>query len=281
MLRTYETPHQPRACLYWLRPITLNGRQGVADGENDLAVTITAAAHTDIGCVRKSNQDTFGTDPGMRLYVVCDGMGGAAGGEIASRLAVDAFLESFRASSLSPEPALHQAAMVANAAVLARAEAEPALRGMGSTLIAAHVEADRLHLVNIGDSRAYLIRAGECAQLTVDHSYLEEQVSLGLMTREMANASPLQSVITRAVGIHEGFEPDLTNIGIEDGDFVLLTSDGLTRHIGNATIADIVAAQGSVDQHELDARCVRLIECAKQRGGSDNITCILLQFVVS
>ena len=164
-----------------------------------MAVTITAAAHTDIGCVRKNNQDTFGVDAALQLYIVCDGMGGAAGGEIASRLAVDAFLESFRASSRPPESALHQAAVAANTAVLTRAEAEPALQGMGSTLVAAYVQAERLHLVNIGDSRAYLIRGGECAQLTVDHSYLEEQVSLGLMTREMANASPLQSVITRAV----------------------------------------------------------------------------------
>jgi serine/threonine protein phosphatase PrpC len=246
-----------------------------------LAVTITAAAHTDIGCVRKNNQDTFGIDTESRLYVVCDGMGGAAGGEIASRLAVDAFVESFRAASLPLESALHHAAEAANVAVLTRAEAEPELRGMGSTLVAAHVQAERLHLVNVGDSRAYLIRGGECAQLTVDHSYIEEQVSLGRMTREMANASPLQSVITRAVGIHEGFEPDLTNVGIEEGDFVLLTSDGLTRHVGNAAIADIVAAQGKVDQHELDARCIKLIERAKERGGSDNITCILLRFSVS
>jgi serine/threonine protein phosphatase PrpC len=246
-----------------------------------LAVTITAAAHTDIGCVRKNNQDTFGVDDSLRLYIVCDGMGGAAGGEIASRLAVDAFVDSFRASSLPLEPTFHQAAEAANFAVLARAEAQPDLLGMGSTLVAAHVEAERLHLVNIGDSRAYLVRGGECAQLTVDHSYLEEQVTLGLITREMADASPLQSVITRAVGIYEGFEPDLTEIGIEDGDFILLTSDGLTRHVGNAAIAHIVAAQGSVDQDELDARCVRLIERAKEGGGSDNITCILLRFSVS
>jgi protein phosphatase len=152
---------------------------------------------------------------------------------------------------------------------------------MGSTLVAAHVEAERLQLINVGDSRAYLIRGGECTQLTVDHSYLEEQVRLGLMTREMANASPLQSVITRAVGIHEGFEPDLSNVGIEDGDFILLTTDGLTRHVGNAAIADIVAGQGIVDQPGLDARCLKLIELAKTRGGSDNITCIVLQFSIA
>jgi PPM family protein phosphatase len=250
-----------------------------------LAVTITAAAHTDIGCVRKSNQDTFGADPATRLYVVCDGMGGAAGGEIASRLAVDAFIEGFRAASasaeFSSEHALYGASVAANAAVLSRARAEPALRGMGSTLVAAHVEGERLHLVNIGDSRAYLIRGHECAQLTVDHSFLEEQVRDGHMTRAAADASPLQSVITRAVGVDPELEPDLTHIGIEHGDIVLLTSDGLTRHVDSAAIADIVAAQVIVDQDALDARCIKLIQLAKKRGGSDNITCILLQLAVS
>jgi PPM family protein phosphatase len=113
--------------------------------------------------------------------------------------------------------------------------------------------------------------------LTVDHSYLEEQVRHGLMTREAAAASPMQSVITRAVGIQEGFEPDLTNIEIEDGDFVLLTSDGLTRHVGNATIASVVSEKHS----SLEARCSELIERAKKRGGSDNITCVLLLFAKS
>jgi serine/threonine protein phosphatase PrpC len=248
-----------------------------------LAVTITTAAQSDIGCVRKNNQDTFGLDADAQLYVVCDGMGGAAGGEVASRVAVDAFLESFRASREheSSDRALGRAAEAANAAVVYRAAAEPRLRGMGTTLVAAHVDAERLRLVNVGDSRAYLIRDGECSQLTVDHSYIEEQVRLGLMTREVAQASPMQSVITRAVGIQEDFEPDLTNIGIEDGDFVLLTSDGLTRHVGNEAIARIVSEEHSVEQSSLEARCAQLIECAKQRGGSDNITCILLQFSIS
>jgi serine/threonine protein phosphatase PrpC len=252
-----------------------------------LAVSIRAAAKTDIGRVRRSNQDTFGVDTDAQLYVVCDGMGGAAGGEIASRISVDAFIAGFRGAgriegTSSPGPqrsahALYRAAMLANSAVLARAAMEPALRGMGSTLVAAHVEANRVQLVNVGDSRAYLIRDGKCEQLTVDHSYLEEQVRLGFMTRSVADASPLQSVITRAVGIPEGFEPDLSQVAIGSGDFILLTSDGLTRHVDNATIARIVSSKDGRRENSLDARCEELIDRAKQGGGSDNITCVLLQ----
>jgi protein phosphatase len=249
--------------------------------ETTALVTVTAAAQTDIGCVRKKNQDTFGIDNDAQLYVVCDGMGGAAGGEVASRIAVDAFVESFRnASDDAPDSALSAAAFAANAAVLARANAEPALRGMGSTLVAAHLKGESLHLVNVGDSRAYLVRGSDCAQLTIDHSYLEEQVRLGLMSRKDANASPMQSIITRAVGIAEGFAPDLSSLGIEDGDYLLLTSDGLTRYLSADTIAGVVSGKDAPHATSLDARCAALIECAKERGGSDNITCILLQFTV-
>ncbi len=253
-----------------------------------MAVSITAAAQSDIGRVRKSNQDAFGVAPDVRLYVVCDGMGGAAGGEIASHLAVDAFIASFRAASHrgasveGPQRsanALYQAALAANAAVLARADAEPALNGMGSTLVAAHVESERVHLVNVGDSRAYLLRDDDCLQLTVDHSYLEEQVRLGYMTRAAADASPMQSVITRAVGIQEGFEPDLSRVEVVDGDIILLASDGLTRHVDAPAIAQIVNGEAGREA-SLVACCKALVDAALERGGSDNITCALIQIAI-
>jgi serine/threonine protein phosphatase PrpC len=258
-----------RGCLYWSGLIPRNGRHEAAEREKDLAVTITAAAQTDIGCVRKSNQDTFGVDDASQLYVVCDGMGGAAGGEVASGEAVNAFLASFDAQNAD---ALCVAASAANAAVLARAEAEPALRGMGSTLVAAHVDGNLLRLVNVGDSRAYLVRGGECRQLTEDHSYVQEQVRAGLMTQALAEASPLQSVITRAVGAEEALEPDCSAIEVRAGDVVLLTSDGLTRHVTDAEIAALVGGEQSLEE-----RCAELVELAKVNGGSDNITCVLLQ----
>jgi len=234
-----------------------------------LAVRITAAAQTDIGHVRKSNQDTFGVDEASQLYVVCDGMGGAAGGEVASGVAVHAFLASF--DGRNPD-ALCVAAAAANDAVLARAKVEPALRGMGSTLVAAHVDGSLLRLVNVGDSRAYLVRGGKCRQLTEDHSYVQEQVRAGLMTVAVAEASPLQSVITRAVGADEALEPDCSAVELRVGDVVLLTSDGLTRHVSDAEIASI-AGEGI----GLEERCAVLVELAKVNGGSDNITCVLLQ----
>ena len=258
-----------RGCLYWSGLIPRNGRQAAAEREKDLAAIITAAARTDIGCVRKSNQDTFGVDEASQLYVVCDGMGGAAGGEIASGVAVHAFLASFDARN--PE-GLCVAAMAANSAVLARANAEPALRGMGSTLVAAHVDGSLLRLVNVGDSRAYLVRGGECRQLTEDHSYVQEQVRAGLMTPALAEASPLQSVITRAVGADEALEPDCSAIELRAGDVVLLTSDGLTRHVTDAEIASVAGGGGGLEE-----RCAELVEMAKANGGSDNVTCVLLQ----
>lgn len=257
-----------------------------------MAVTVTAAAKTDIGKVRRKNQDTFGLDAALKVYVVCDGMGGVAGGEIASCLSVDAFLATLRTSTgngqksvAQDEPQrsdllLFQAVKAANASVLTRANSDPALRGMGSTLVAALVEDHRLHLANVGDSRAYLVRGREIRQLTVDHSYLQEQVRQGFITEEMAAASPMQSVITRAVGVEENLKPDLSGLLLEQDDRILLTSDGLTRHVSDSEIADIISAPESPSQTALERCCERLIELANERGGSDNITCLLFRVEV-
>lgn len=257
-----------------------------------MAVTVTAAAKTDIGKVRRKNQDTFGLDAALKVYVVCDGMGGVAGGEIASCLAVDTFLATLRTAAASGQDSvaqsepqrsdllLFQAVKAANSAVLARGTADPALRGMGSTLVAALVEGDRLHIANVGDSRAYLVRDGEIRQLTVDHSYLQEQVRQGFITEEMAAASPMQSVITRAVGVEEGMRPDLFGQELHSGDRILLTSDGLTRHVTDAEIAELVAAPQVATQPGLERCCDRLIELANARGGSDNVTCLVLNAAV-
>lgn len=253
-----------------------------------MAVMVTAAARTDIGRVRRKNQDTFGIDTKLQVYVVCDGMGGAAGGEVASCMAVDVFLGNLRTAArdgngtvaeLEPQRSDHmlfQAVKSANTAVFERGRNDAALRGMGSTLVAALIEENRLHLANVGDSRAYLIRDGEARQLTVDHSYLQEQVRQGLITEAMAAVSPMQSVITRAVGVDEGTKPDLSGMELRNADRVLLTSDGLTRHVSDEEIGGIISQERRGGQHELEASCVRLIELANERGGSDNVTCVLL-----
>ena len=249
-----------------------------------MAMTVLAAAQTDIGCVRGNNEDSFGGDAEHQIYVVCDGMGGVAGGEVASAIAVKEFLKAFGvavttggADAETAKSALFHAAIAANKAVYDRALLEPHHRGMGATLVAAHVIGERLMVVNVGDSRAYLFREGESTQLTLDHTFLSEQVRRGLMTQAMADESPMQSVITRAIGIEESVEPDLFGVDLEQGDLTLLASDGLTRYVTDEEIAQIVSSSELAGPQELAERCEKLIELAKDRGGADNITCILMQ----
>jgi serine/threonine protein phosphatase PrpC len=248
---------------------------------------IEAAARTDVGRARRSNQDSFGVDDELGLYVVCDGMGGAAGGEIASRIAVETFLQIARQELLSMHDAnpectrcsLLRAAAAANRAVLARANFDIALRGMGTTLVAARIAGDSVTVLNVGDSRAYLFQPDQAAQLTAkqltqDHSYLAEQVRCGRLTEAQAAHSGLQSVITRAIGADQDVTPDLYDATLRPGDALLLCSDGLTRHVAADDLVRIVADNAN---HPADDTCARMIDLANARGGSDNITCLLLR----
>ncbi len=247
-----------------------------------MALRVEAGARSDIGLVRRSNQDRFGMDEQLSLYVVCDGMGGAAGGEVASELAVDTFLQIARQelACVSCDPAertpqaLRRAVAAANRAVLERARWEMPLRGMGSTLVAARVEGDRATVVHVGDSRAYLVRDGAAQQLTNDHSYVAEQLRLGLMEPAQAALSPMRSVITRAIGADTDVQPDVMSVAIQAGDTLLLASDGLTRHVADAEIAALLSSAAGAE----DA-CAALVEMAKARGGSDNVTCLVLKVV--
>jgi len=246
-----------------------------------LALFAELAARTDTGLVRRNNEDDYGYDDGLGLYVVCDGMGGAAGGEIASKLAVDTFLviarqeiESLNGSCDATELALGRAVAAANRAVVVRAGWDICYRGMGTTLVGARFYKDRLTIVHVGDSRAYLLRDGLAVPLTEDHSYVAEQLRMGLMGDEQAANSSMQSVITRAIGVDSDVQPDFRNLTLQNGDWLLLTTDGLTRHVSVDEIAErILSASGTDDASE------RLVEIAKQRGGSDNITCIVVRFV--
>jgi len=245
--------------------------------------TLDFAAATDIGCQRGNNEDSFGYDAELHVYVVCDGMGGSAAGEVASGMAVRAMIESFEslsAPSQDSEPdfpveermmrSIHEA----NRAVREAADANPQLHNMGTTLVCASLNGSRLVVGNVGDSRAYLIRNGACSQITLDHSLIDEQLRQGLITPEMAAVSHLQSVITRAIGAADNVEPDLFAVELELSDMVLLTSDGLTRYAK----ADDIAAS-ALPEAELTAICHSLIDHAKQRGGADNITCMMLRVV--
>jgi serine/threonine protein phosphatase PrpC len=237
------------------------------------------AAATDIGCKRTNNEDSFGYDAEQQIFVVCDGMGGSAAGEVASSMAVRTVIDSFAGAGESAdgnpdtvENRLLNAIFEANRAVRDAGSQNPELNSMGTTLVCACFDGDRAVVGNVGDSRAYLVREGNCIQITQDHSFLAEEIRKGNLTPEMAAASNLQSVITRAIGAADSVEPDLFAARLMPGDMVLLASDGLTRY---ASSDEISAAAGS--SGELTAVCNALIEHAKQGGGADNITCILLR----
>ena len=235
------------------------------------AYTLDFAAATDIGCHRGNNEDSFGYDAEQHLYVVCDGMGGSAAGEVASGMAVRALIETFeslaiqatsRGEELPTEQRLLFSIHEANRVVRAASEENPELHNMGTTLVCACLHEHRILVGNVGDSRAYLIRNGVCSQITLDHSLLDEQVRQGLITPEMAAASNLQSVITRAIGTADEVEADLFAAELNLNDMFLLTSDGLTRY---AKPEDI--AQAASPDAELTTICQSLIDHAKQRGG--------------
>ena len=231
---------------------------------------------TDVGCKRTNNEDSFGYDLAAQLFVVCDGMGGMAAGEVASSTAVNKLLQCFSdhaASNSAIEERLYQAIAHANEEVCALSRDNDQLRGMGTTLVSACLDGRKIVIGNVGDSRAYFLRDGGCVQITHDHSYLAEQVRNGTMTADDAGASPLQSLITRAIGTAESVEPDLFSAALEPGDMVLLTTDGLTRYADADAIAKIVLANP-----ELQQACQMLINIAKEQGAVDNVTCLLLRF---
>jgi PPM family protein phosphatase len=244
-------------------------------------MTAKAAARTSTGRVRNSNEDAFGFRPEHGIYVVCDGMGGAAGGEIASRMAVDTVLQRLSADG-DPRPGrekLHEAISEANRVVLERAEREAGLYGMGTTLVALLLteniepgpEPGRVLIAHAGDSRCYLWRAGELKRVTQDHSLVDEQIRLGTMTVEEAERSPFRSVITRAIGTQKSVTEDELEMDLEKGDIFLLCTDGLTREVSEDKIAQVLRA-GS----DLDRAAQALVDKANEGGGRDNVTALLV-----
>jgi protein phosphatase len=249
-----------------------------APAEAPTPIRVLVSALTDVGCVRTNNEDSFGYDESLGIFVVCDGMGGMASGEVASAHAVTAMVDGFASSACSSctiSSRLLFAIKAANQDVWENAQI-PENKGMGTTMVAAAIDGNKLILGNVGDSRAYMIEDGQCVQLTVDHSYLNELIRNGTLTVENAHTADLQgmeSVITRAIGVAPEVEPDFFSVELRPGTTVLLATDGLTRYLLQDEIATIVSAS------PFESVCASLIDCAKQRGGVDNITCILLQAV--
>ena len=197
------------------------------------------------------------------------GMGGAAAGEVASRLAVDATLEALNTDHVTPQTFRH-AVDAANASVHRSAEQNPSRAGMGTTLVALAVRGNHAWVAHVGDSRCYRLRNSRLERLTLDHSLVDEQVRAGQLTPAQAEVSPMRNVITRAVGTQDEVEADLSEFPVLSGDLFLLASDGLMREVEDEEIARIL--RGAID---LDEACRLLIRAANSAGGHDNITCVL------
>jgi len=257
-----------------------------------MGFTIEVAGKTDVGCVRSNNEDNFGFDSRYGIYVVCDGMGGQAAGEVASKMAVDTMLTYYRTSVRSghfpkigeqvegiTDRANHLGSSIqlANQAVHDAATAHAAHAGMGSTVVAVSTDnkGSFFSIGNVGDSRIYLVRGGDIQQLTNDHSLVMEQVRRGLITLAEARVSKMQNIIIRALGTEGTVKPDLDDLMAMPGDVLVLCSDGLTRHVPDDSIAEVVTNTAHLEQ-----ACTLLVDAAKDGGGEDNITCLLLRFTV-
>lgn len=245
-------------------------QQGATIGSR--GAPLTAAGITDRGRSRRTNEDFFVMVPEAGAFVVCDGMGGAAAGETASHLAAETAAAAL-AKAKRGAGAIREAVRMANKAVYERARRDRRLEGMGTTLVALSLSGDTAWVGHVGDSRCYRWRSGTLERLTQDHSLVEEQIRIGRMTREQARRSPMQNVITRAVGTRAEVVADVQEFQLQHDDVFLLASDGLTRELTDAAIAGILRADGS----DLDAACGNLIAAANAAGGRDNITCVLVR----
>jgi protein phosphatase len=229
------------------------------------------SADTNVGLQRQINQDTYGvSDPSQSaqrgtLLIVCDGMGGHTAGEVASRLGVDTILNNYYDSQNTDYPAvLVQAFEQANERIYAQGQGS-----MGTTGVAALVLGQVLHVANVGDSRAYLVRRGNIHQISQDHSFVSEQVAAGVLTPEQARRSSYRNMITRALGHRPDVQVDIFKDTLQVGDIILLMSDGLHGLVEDTEIAQVVNTMSP------DNAVKRLIELANERGGTDNITVVV------
>ena len=234
---------------------------------------------TDPGNIRQQNQDSYAIVPFARdrvLMIVCDGMGGAKSGNVASSLAVDVFTDEVRRcqkSGLTPELAaeiLRGALELANKAVYEQAQLSDDFSGMGTTLVAALILKDTAVIINVGDSRAYLFTAEGVQLLTTDHSIVEFMVQRGELTQEQAKLHPGKNVITRAVGTEPGVEGDVFICKLRKEECILLCSDGLSNEMADQEMLfEVVHGMSKSDC------CQRLLHIAKKRGAPDNVTVAL------
>lgn len=249
---------------------------------------IVSSGLSDVGRVRTNNEDSFRIVEAVNLFILSDGMGGEAHGEVASAMAVDVINkycesenEDSGATMLDEAPAnissqtrrLKNAVTKANLQIFQSAQKNPEQRGMGATITALWLKDTLLSIAHVGDSRAYLLRNGNLQQLTNDHSLVAEQVRRGLITPQQAEESEMQSVLLRALGAHPEVEIDVDEVEIIPRDVLLLCSDGLTRMVTEPEIAGALQAETVPS-----AAAERLIALANENGGIDNVTVIVVRF---
>jgi protein phosphatase len=251
---------------------------------------LSHAGTSDVGRKRTHNEDAYLLLPEESLFCVADGMGGHASGEVAARIAVEEMAEFFRMTGrdedatwpfkLDParghdENRLVNGVKLANLRIFERAATDVRLKGMGTTMVAASFprSGGQLLVAHVGDSRAYLLRRGTLRQLTEDHSLLNDYRKSRALTPEEIEAFPHKNVIVRALGMKDAVEVDLLREELQDGDVVLLCSDGLSGMVTDARIADILRG------HPVDLRLAAqvLVEAANEAGGQDNVTCVIVQ----
>ena len=235
---------------------------------------------TDTGLRRSNNEDSFLCQPDLAIWAVADGMGGAASGEVASKIFVDTALEIFSAAGRSAEREnyfiVHETFRMANERVFISARNNLKYQGMGCTAeLLAFSDQDYI-VGHVGDSRTYLFRKGELKQLTRDHSLVQDQLDQGLITVEEAQKHALRNVILRAVGVEEVLAVDFIRGKSFPGDFFLLCSDGLFTMVNDSSIRDVLSIPLSLSQ-----KVEKLIDLAKSAGGYDNITVILCEVLKS
>lgn len=248
---------------------------------------VVAAAQTDVGCVRKHNEDNFLVDTELGLYLVADGLGGHAAGEVASQIVVDR-VQLFIGQTVEQDRTwpmeydvnmafdanrLKAALVLSDKAILDDIRVNPERESMGSTVVACLVHGERVTLVHVGDSRAYLLNAQGIRQITRDHSWVAEQVENGVLTPEEARKHPFRNVITQALGNGGDLDVAVQELAFNELDRLLLCTDGLSGMVADEEIWRI-----SHSAPTLEAAVSGLIEKAKENGGEDNVTAVLLEF---
>lgn len=241
---------------------------------------IICAGATDIGRKRKTNQDSICLDHSHHFYAVADGMGGHNGGDIASQLSVKVMPEFFNQNAhQSPDLLMKNMIQEVNRAILQKAEENPDLHGMGTTVSAIHFSGPQLVIGNVGDSRVYMVNNHHIFQMTRDHSFVQEKLNLGIYTRDEAVKDPQKNVLVRSVGFETDLEVDVFHYRVCKNDIFLVCSDGLHGKVSDSDILHIVQRNISDPSRcqlaDVEKTVKELIQQANDNGGQDNISVIV------